>query len=82
MAQYRQTGDVRIRNELVMNYSYIARTAAMQLRGLAQGYAQVEDMVSNGMLTLIRPCKKTGLDTAQSKKCCQGDRKCDKRAVY
>ena len=53
MAQYRQTGDVRIRNELVMNYSYIARTAAMQLRGLAQGYAQVEDMVSNGMLTLI-----------------------------
>jgi RNA polymerase sigma factor for flagellar operon FliA len=53
MAQYRQTGDVRIRNELVMNYSYIARTAAMQLRGLAQGYAQVEDMVSHGMMTLI-----------------------------
>jgi len=53
LAQYRQSGDVRIRNELVMNFSYIARTAAMQLRGLAQGYAQTEDMVNHGIITLI-----------------------------
>jgi RNA polymerase sigma factor for flagellar operon FliA len=53
MAQFRQTGDVKLRNQLVMNYSYIPKSAAMQLRGLAQGYAQIEDMVSNGMVTLI-----------------------------
>ena len=46
LAQYHQTKDVRLRNELVMNYSYIAKTAAMQLRGLASGYAQTEDMFS------------------------------------
>ncbi len=51
--QYKQTGDVKYRNILVMNYSYIAKSAAMQLRGLAQGYAQVEDMVNHGMITLI-----------------------------
>ena len=53
MSQYRQSGDVRLRNNLVMNYSYIARTAAMQLRGLAAGYAQIEDMVNQGIITLI-----------------------------
>ncbi len=53
LAQYHQTKDVRLRNELVMNYSYIAKTAAMQLRGLASGYAQTEDMVNNGIITLI-----------------------------
>ena len=53
MAQFRQTGDVKLRNQLVMHYSFIPKTAAMQLRGLAQGYAQIDDMVSNGMVTLI-----------------------------
>ncbi|MGN0582998.1 MAG: sigma-70 family RNA polymerase sigma factor [Oscillospiraceae bacterium] len=53
LAQYHQTKDVRLRNELVMNYSYIAKTAAMQLRGLSSGYAQTEDMVNNGIITLI-----------------------------
>lgn len=51
--QYKHTGDIKLRNMLVMNYSYIAKTAAMQLRGLAQGYAQIEDMVNHGMITLI-----------------------------
>lgn len=51
--KYKETGDVKLRNQLVMNYSYIARSAAMQLRGLAAGYAQTEDMVNQGMMTLI-----------------------------
>lgn len=53
MAQFHQTGDVRLRNTLVMNYSYIAKTAALQLRGLVSGYAQTEDMVNQGIITLI-----------------------------
>lgn len=53
LSQYRQTRDIRLRNTLVMNYSYIARTAAMQLRGLVSGYAQTEDMVNQGIITLI-----------------------------
>lgn len=51
--KYRETGDISIRNTLVMNYSYIARSAATQLRGLALGYAQIEDMVNQGVITLI-----------------------------
>lgn len=51
--KYRQTKDIQIRNELVLNYNYIAKTAAMQLRGLASGYAQIDDMVNHGMMMLI-----------------------------
>lgn len=51
--RYKDTGDIRLRNQLVMNFSYIAKAAAMQLRGLVSGYAQIEDMVNQGMMTLI-----------------------------
>lgn len=53
LTQYRATGDKQIRNRIVMAYAYIAKTVAMQLRGLSASYAQVEDMVNQGMLTLI-----------------------------
>lgn len=38
---------------MVLNFSYISKSAAMQLRGLTSGYAQIEDMVNQGMITLI-----------------------------
>lgn len=51
--KYKETGDVKIRNDLVMQYSYIPKMAAMQLRNLAASYAQVDDMINQGMLALI-----------------------------
>ncbi|MGN0612708.1 MAG: sigma-70 family RNA polymerase sigma factor [Porcipelethomonas sp.] len=52
-AQYKETGDISLRNRLVMAYGYIAKVAALQLRGSASTQAQVEDMVNQGMITLI-----------------------------
>ena len=51
--QYKETGNISLRNKLVMNFASIPNTAAMQLRGLTASYAQVEDMVNQGMITLI-----------------------------
>lgn len=51
--KYKETNDIKIRNMLVMEYSYIPQTVAMQLRGLAASYAQVDDMVNQGMIALI-----------------------------
>lgn len=51
--QYKQTSDIKLRNMMVLNFSYISKSAAMQLRGLTSGYAQIEDMVNQGMITLI-----------------------------
>lgn len=52
-AAYRQGGDAELRNKLVMHYSYIAKSVAVQMRGITGGYAQVEDVVNEGILTLM-----------------------------
>ncbi len=53
LAEYQQTGDFELRNQLVMHYSYIAKSVAVQMRGITSGYAQVEDVVNEGILTLM-----------------------------
>ena len=53
MDRYRETGDIELRNELILRYQYIARTVAQQMRGITSGYAEVEDIVNQGVLTLI-----------------------------
>lgn len=52
-AKYKNSGDISVRNRIVMAYAYIAKIAALQLRGSASTQAQVEDMVNQGMITLI-----------------------------
>lgn len=51
--EYNKTKDINIRNDIVMNYSYIAKTVAIQMRGITSNYAQVEDIVNQGIITLI-----------------------------
>lgn len=50
---YKASGDISLRNKLVMSYSYIAQIAAMQLRSLANTQIQVEDMINQGIIMLI-----------------------------
>lgn len=51
--EYKSTGNIALRNKIVMAYSYIAQVSAFQLRGIADTTAQVEDMINQGILTLI-----------------------------
>ncbi len=51
--KYKETGDITLRNRLVMSYAYISKIAALQLRGSASAQAQIEDMVNQGMIILI-----------------------------
>lgn len=53
LAAYHETGDTEIRNQIVMHYSYVAKACAIQLRGVYQNYAQLEDIVNHGIITLI-----------------------------
>ncbi|MCR5815514.1 MAG: FliA/WhiG family RNA polymerase sigma factor [Ruminococcus sp.] len=53
LLEYRKTKSNAVRNDIVMNFAYIPQTAAIQLRGLANGYAQVDDMVNQGIMTLM-----------------------------
>ena len=51
--EYKEKGDISIRNKLVMAYAHIAKIAALQLRGSASSQAQIEDMINQGMIILI-----------------------------
>lgn len=53
MERYQATRSIADRNQLVMHYSYIAKVIAAQMRGYTVNYAQMEDIVNQGMLTLI-----------------------------
>lgn len=53
LKKYRETKDIQIRNQLVIHYSYIARIVSVQMRGIFANYAQMEDIVNQGILTII-----------------------------
>ncbi len=53
LENYLKAPSVSLRNDLVMQYSYIAKTVAAQMRGVTASYAEVEDIVNNGIITLI-----------------------------
>ena len=50
---YQETKDPELRNILLLHYSYIAKSVAVQMRGITSGYAQVDDIVNEGILTLM-----------------------------
>ncbi|HWP50825.1 MAG TPA: FliA/WhiG family RNA polymerase sigma factor [Clostridia bacterium] len=53
LENYLKAPSVALRNDLVMQYSYIPKTVAAQMRGITASYAEVEDIVNNGIITLI-----------------------------
>lgn len=53
MTRFKETGDREIRNELVMRYSYIARTVAVEMRSTYHKYATIDEMVNQGVIALI-----------------------------
>lgn len=53
MARYKQTGDPETRNKLVLYYSYIARSVAVEMIGTFRKYASVDEMVNQGVIALI-----------------------------
>ena len=53
LAAYKQTGDEELKWPLVLRYEGLIKSAALQIRGVYSSFAQVDDIVSEGILTLI-----------------------------
>lgn len=60
--EYNKTKDINLRNQILMKYSYIANVIAVQMRGTTSNFAQVEDMVNQGIITLIDCIERFELD--------------------
>ena len=50
---YKQTGDESLKWPLVLRYEGLIKNAALQVRGVFSSFAQVEDIVNEGILTLL-----------------------------
>ena len=50
---YKQTGDEDLKWPLVLRYEGLIKSAALQIRGVYSSFAQVDDIVSEGILTLL-----------------------------
>lgn len=52
--RYKETGDVTLRNEIVLRYMDIVRYVAVSTRGIYSKYAETDDIVNEGVLALIK----------------------------
>lgn len=59
---YKKTGDEQIKWEIVLRYEHVVKYVAMQVRGIYSGFAQVEDIINEGLLTLLKAIDKFDLD--------------------
>ena len=62
LALYKQTGDETLKWPLVLRYEGLIKSAALQIRGVYSSFAQVDDIVSEGILTLLSSIDKFDLD--------------------
>ena len=53
LLEYQKSGDLEVRNRLVLSYLYIVRSAAGQLRGVTASTGQEEDLLNQGVLALM-----------------------------
>ena len=50
---YKETGDESLKWPLVLRYEGLIKNAAMQIRGVYSSFAQIDDIINEGILTLL-----------------------------
>ena len=58
LAAYKRTGDEELKWPLVLRYEGLIKSAALQIRGVYSSFAQVDDIVSEGIITLLNSIDK------------------------
>lgn len=53
MRRYKENGSRELRNQLVMHYSYIAKSVAVEMNSTFHKYATIEEMVNQGVIAII-----------------------------
>ncbi len=51
--EYKETGNVNLRNDIVLRYLELVRVIAMSLRNIYIKYASVDDIINEGVIALI-----------------------------
>lgn len=61
-AEYKTTGDLTVKNELVLRYVHIVKNVAIQMRGVYNDFTQIDDIVNEGVLALMSSIDKFDMD--------------------
>lgn len=59
---YKQTGDEQLKWTIVLRYEGLIKNVAQQIRGVYSSFTQVEDVVNEGILTLLSAIDKFDLE--------------------
>lgn len=59
---YKQTGDEQLKWTIVLRYEGLIKNVAQQIRGVYSSFTQVEDIVNEGILTLLSAIDKFDLE--------------------
>ena len=59
---YKETGDESLKWPLVLRYEGLIKSAAMQIRGVYSSFAQIDDIINEGIITLLGALDKFDLD--------------------
>ena len=63
---YKETGDQTVKWELALRYENLVKYVALQVRGIYSEFAQVEDIINEGLITVLKAIDK--FDPAQGVK--------------
>lgn len=62
LAEYKENRSLEIKQELVMRYLYIIKSAAIQMRDVYLGFTQMEDVIHEGVIILMKAIDKFDID--------------------
>ena len=52
--EYRETGNINLRNDIILRYLELVRLIAVSLRNVYSKYASQDDIINEGVLALYR----------------------------
>ena len=58
LRKYKETNDLSMKQELVMRYVYIVKSIALQMRDVYVSFAQVDDMINDGVIAIMNALDK------------------------
>ncbi len=62
LEEYKKTGELAVKQEITMRYIYIVKSIALQMKNIYSGFAQLDDIVNEGVIVLMTAIDKYDVD--------------------
>ncbi len=62
LEEYKRSGSLAVKQEITMRYIYVVKSIALQMKNIYSGFAQLDDIVNEGVIVLMTAIDKYDLD--------------------